>query len=411
MLEDLLKSGALCRRLRKGIAGPQLDAFVEALGAQGYPDTFVRRKCLHLAVFTDWMHVQDHQEVTAGLDAYRGYLAAQGRLRGHRGALHGSVAAALLYLRFLRQEELILKMPTLPAPHEVWQVLADYHAWGRQHRGLTERTLRLYEDVLAILLTTLGDDPAGYTAQGLRDFVIDQARPHSLRRGGTIACAVSSFLWFLVAMGRCREGLVHAVPRFASWKLSSVPRYLEAEEVARVIEGCRATDPGGRRDRAILLLMSRLGLRAGDVRDLSFGDIDWHNARISVSGKSRRREWLPLPQEVGDALLDYLENGRVAGPGTRLFLTAKAPYGPLSSGLVSSIAKYALRRAGVASPNHGAHVFRHSAATAMLRQGATLANIGAVLRHRSANTTLQYAKVDFTALSEVALPWPEVTPC
>ena len=128
----------------------------------------------------------------------------------------------------------------------------------------------------------------------------------------------------------------------------------------------------------------------------------------AVAGKSRRRERLPLPQEVGDALLDYIQHGRPAMRHPQVFLTARAPHRPVNNGTVSQIAHTALVRAGVDSPNHGAHVFRHSAATAMLRQGARLASIGAVLRHRLPDTTLQYAKVDVASLAEVAMPWPEV---
>jgi integrase len=283
--------------------------------------------------------------------------------------------------------------------------------WGVEHRGLAETTLRLYEEVIADLVATLGSDPAGYTAKILRDYVIERARPHGLRRGETIVCAVRSFLRFLVAMGRCRDGMPDAIPRFASWKLSSLPRYLEHETVQRVIDACPPTTAAHRRDRAILLLLSRLGLRAGDVVGLTVSDIDWRNARVAVSGKSRRREWLPLPQEVGDAILDYLKQARPAAKLPCVFLTTRAPYRPLRNGTVSKIADTAIRRADVASPSHGAHVFRHSAATAMLRQGASLPSIGAVLRHRLPDTTLQYAKTDFASLMDIAMPWPEVLSC
>jgi integrase len=222
---------------------------------------------------------------------------------------------------------------------------------------------------------------------------------------------VRAFLRYLVAVGRARDGLQHAIPSFASWRLSSLPRHLEPQVVERVIDACQPTSHVLRRDRAVLLLLSRLGLRSGDVIGLTFNDIDWREATLAVSGKSRRREHLPLPQEVGDAMLEYIRHGRPAVRHYRVFLTVRAPFRPLTAGCVSQIARAALHRAGVDSPSHGAHVFRHSTATAMLRQGASLASIGAVLRHRLPDTTLQYAKVDLVTLAEVAMPWPEAGRC
>jgi integrase/recombinase XerD len=409
MLEDLVESASICRRLRECPAGAHAEAFVRSLLSQGYSRIAVGQMCKFLAAFTDWVSQRGlGDDIAAGLDAYRAALAAEGRLRDDKGRINRSTTAAVRYVQFLRDESVI---PSPALPHEVWPILSDFHAWELEHRGLAETTLHLYEDVLVDLLETLGDDPAMYAARELRDFVIERARPHGRRRGETIVCAVRSFLRFLVATGRCRDGIPNAVPCFASWKLSSLPRYLEAQVVQRVIDACQPTTPVRRRDRAVLLLLSRLGLRAGDVGHLTFGDIDWHNARVGLSGKSRRREWLPLPQEVGDAILGYIQHGRPAMKHSCVFLTARAPHRPLRNGTVSKIADAAIRRAGVEAPSHGAHVFRHSVATAMLRQGALLQSIGAVLRHRSPDTTLQYAKIDFASLAEVAMPWPEMSPC
>lgn len=409
MLEAHLKSSSVCRRLREGPAGPHVDAFVQWLVSQGYSSIAVGQKCQFLVGFTDWIARHDlGDDVVAGLDAYRAALAAKGQLRDSKGRIHRGTTAGSRYVQFLRGAGVIAARSV---PHEASPILGEFHVWGVEQRGLAETTLQLYEEVIVDLVATLGSDPASYTARGLRDYVIERARPHGLRRGETIVCAVRSFLRFLAAMGRCRDGMPDAIPRFASWKLSSLPRYLEQEAVQRVIDACPPTTAAHRRDRAILLLLSRLGLRAGDVVGLSVSDIDWRNARLAVSGKSRRREWLPLPQEVGDAILDYLRRGRPAAKLSRVFVTTRAPYRPLRNGTVSKIADTAIRRAGVASPSHGAHVFRHSAATAMLRQGASLPSIGAVLRHRLPDTTLQYAKTDFASLAEVAMPWPEVWSC
>lgn len=169
----------------------------------------------------------------------------------------------------------------------------------------------------------------------------------------------------------------------------------------------------GLRDRAVMLLLARLGLRAGEVAALTLRDLDWRDASIAVCGKGRRHERLPLPQEVGDAILRYLRQGRPRLESDHVFARECAPIGPLTRASVTAIARSALRRAGVKAPINGAHVFRHSAATAMLRQGASLAGVGAVLRHQSPSTTAHYAKVDFGLLTEIAQPWPvgEVPSC
>jgi site-specific recombinase XerD len=204
--------------------------------------------------------------------------------------------------------------------------------------------------------------------------------------------------------------LEHAIPGFASWQLSSVPRFLAAEEVERVISSCSG-DAFGVRDRAVLLLLARLGLRASEVASLKFADIDWSNGGITVCGKGRRQELLPLPQEVGNAILLYLKQGRPSLQAPEVFTMVRAPLRVLTRAAVTHIVRSALRRSGIKAPINGAHVLRHSAATTMLRQGVSLAGVGAVLRHRSPMMTAHYAKVDFGLLSEIAQPWPEVPSC
>jgi site-specific recombinase XerD len=161
----------------------------------------------------------------------------------------------------------------------------------------------------------------------------------------------------------------------------------------------------------VLLLLARLGLRASEVAQLKFADIDWRNGAITVCGKGRRQESLPLPQEVGNAILLYLNQGRPLLRVPEVFTSCLAPIHPLTRAAVTHIVRSALRRAGIKAPVNGAHVLRHSAATTMLGQGVSLAGVGAILRHRSPMTTAHYAKVDFGLLSEIAQPWPEVPSC
>jgi site-specific recombinase XerD len=284
--------------------------------------------------------------------------------------------------------------------------------WLRQHRGVSEATCSLYRRVVVDLLRTLGDDPRHFTAATLRAFVFDRAGRHGRSAANNLGKALRMFLRYLIATGACPSGLLAAIPTFAHWRLASLPRYLPASEVERIVAACDPRTSLGSRDRAIVLLLARLGLRAGDIVALELHDINWQEASLRLVGKGRRETRLPLSQEVGDALLTYLDFRRPWPDVNTLFLPTRAPmHRPLSSRAVSTIVARAIQRAGVAAPSKGAHVLRHSAATAMLRQGIPLEDIGAILRHRSIETTAHYAKVDLASLRQVAQPWPEESSC
>jgi site-specific recombinase XerD len=190
------------------------------------------------------------------------------------------------------------------------------------------------------------------------------------------------------------------------WGQAALPRYIDSEAVERVIAACEANTPLGSRDRAVLLLLARLGLRAGDVAQLRLDDLDWRRGRIRVSGKSRTPAWLPLPQDAGDAVLHYLATVRPRAPTDRVFLIMRAPYTPILSRQITSTAQRAIARSGIVTPSCGAHLLRHSAATAWLRQGLSLQSVGAVLRHSDLDTTAIYAKIDVGSLQQIAAPWP-----
>ncbi len=215
------------------------------------------------------------------------------------------------------------------------------------------------------------------------------------------------YLRFLASTGACPGSLIDAIPTVPRWRLSTLPRYMLHDDVERVIASCDVTTTRGLRDRAILLLLARLALRAGDVANLCLQDIDWDRALVKVAGKSRRTVALPLPQDVGDALLKYIEVRRPSIRTDRVFIRSIAPFQPFSaSGAISCVVCDALKRAGVKNVQlRGAYLLRHSAATHMLRSGAGLEAVGAMLRHRSRETTAIYAKVDTSMLAQVVQPW------
>ena len=282
-----------------------------------------------------------------------------------------------------------------------------FRAWLQRDRGAGVSTIDQHVREIAMLLPALGDDASRYEAALIRDVLLRRFAEVSCAGAAKVTTSMRMYLRFLASSGESSPGLIGAVPTAARWRLASLPRYLPADDIESVIASCDVATPLGMRDRAILLLLARLALRAGDVAALRLGDLDWRRARLHVSGKSRRRVGLPLPQDAGDALLDYIEHARPRIDEDKVFIRSLAPYRPFADGdAVGAVAARALKRAGVDGANgRGAHVFRHSAATNLLRSGVSLEIITALLRHRSQDTTAIYAKVDLPMLQEVAQPW------
>jgi integrase/recombinase XerD len=316
MLETHLRSPVTQRRLRSGPAADHIDHFADWLCGQGYRPRSIEDLLRALASWTEWMCAKGFTagDVLLAFSASRAALEEQRRVRYRRGINQNSLTAASLYIRCLQEHGVVPPRLTSSSPSDRWPILGAFRSWMRQHRGLTESTLDVYQGVLIGLFEGLGDHPGAYTAEALRAFVLERARPHGIWRAKTIVVAVRALLRFCGATGRCSPGMEYAVPGFASWQQLSVPRFLVPEDVERVINSC-AGDANGLRDKAVILLLARLGLRAGEVAGLVFADIDWDNGRIGVCGKGRRQEWLPLPQDVGSAMLQYLQAGRprVAG--------------------------------------------------------------------------------------------------
>ena len=411
MLSHYLHTPQAQRQYRCGIAGPYLDELSQWFEQRGYQPRCISRRLRgahRLSMWAEQTGVHLHQLNEQALEAFKTHLYDHDGLTAS-----GAYAAQLLrgardLIVFLGAIGLIPVAPQPPSADP--ELLAAFNAWMRLHRGVTETTLRNYRLPLLELLRTLGEQPKQYTAKALRAFLLDRARRHGIAQAKNDVTAVRMFVRYLIAVGRCALELDQAMPPIAQWRLASLPKYLAAEEVERVIASCDLSTPIGVRDRAVLLLLSRLGFRSGDVANLKLSDINWDEATVEVAGKSRRSHRLPLPQDVGDAILSYLEQRpRVACP--QVFITTLAPLKALAAPSIGAVAARAIERAGVKAPSHGSHILRHSAATEMLRQGLSLSAIGTVLRHTSIETTAGYAKVDIHLLRHVARPWPEETSC
>lgn len=406
MLSDYVYQQRSRCRLQNAIGASLLDEFSEWLVGQNYTELTVRSYIFGVVHFVSWARIRGFRNFsTLGqicLTYYRNHLIeSHGRApRAHEFC--NSFCSARTFVRFLRWRGIV------PAERDdVPPLVNNFCQWMRNHRGARESTLANYRHVLCKLLKRFGSDPRMYTAAQLRTFILAESRGCSHSKAETHVTAVRMFVRFLMAHGACPDALQHAIPRLGKWGQAALPRYIDPEAVERVIAACEANTPLGSRDRAVLLLLARLGLRAGDVAQLRLDDLDWTQGRIRVSGKSRTPAWLPLPQDAGDAVLRYLGTVRPRAPTDRVFLIMRAPYTPILSRQITSTAKRAIERAGVATPSFGAHLFRHSAATAWLRQGLSLQAIGAVLRHSDLDTTAIYAKVDVGSLQQIAAPWPE----
>ena len=414
MIENFFEAPRTLQRLRASPVGPFVDGFAEWLHEQGYSRGIVRSHLCtgqHLGVWMTTERLSLQQLDEAALAAFGRHSPGCRCLRRDSRVDEADVVGARLWLRFLRERGVIAQPSSVEmTEHPV--LVRQFDTWMHEQRGVTASTLVCYRRVILKLVGELGE-PEGYTAVSLRQFVLGRAALHGRDQAKTVVTAVRMFLRFLASQGLCDPWLIEAIPTIAHWRLSSLPVYLAPEEVERLLRTPDQTTVKGRRNRAILLLLARLGLRAGDVAGLRLGDLDWEAGVLLVTGKSRRAERLPLPQEVGDAILAYLPDRPVGMADDHVFFCLQAPHRPIRfSSSISAVVDRAARQAGITPPRGGAHVLRHSFATTMLRRGMPLAVLGALLRHRGEDTTAHYAKVDVAALRQVVRPWPvTVTSC
>lgn len=412
MLEHYVSDRKTLGCLRAGPSGPHMDGFAESLHRAGYRNTSARdylRVAAHLGQFLLHRRIEIADLETSTREAFLDHFPrCQCAFFQARIVDHDTRCGTKRFHEFLFQSKIC--RPISEAEVEVWPELVEsFRNWYRQHRGVSERTLVQYLHGASALVEKLGADPSQWDAQQVRSIVLDCAQQKGTSSAQKSVTATRAFLRFVVFRGQCRAGLEQAIPPVAHWRLATLPPCLTADELNRVIVACDGDSPSRRRDRAVVLLLARLGLRAGDVAALRFTDIEWPNGTMRVLGKGRREVRLPLPQDVGDAILRYLECSPRLDHTDRIFVRNIAPFRPgVTSAGISAIVKRALKRAGIAAPSKGAHLLRHTAATEMLRHDVPLDKIGLVLRHRSLHMTASYAKVDVALLKQVSQPWPGV---
>jgi integrase/recombinase XerD len=285
-------------------------------------------------------------------------------------------------------------------------LLAEFATWLDRERGLSPASVRCYcVQAKGFLVGAGGADAVGSLDAGkVLAFMVDHARDRNTWSAKAMVTSLRAFLRFAHATGRTAVPLAGVVPAVASWRLSDLPRGLAASEIERLLAGCERQTAVGLRDYAVLSLLARLGLRGAEAAGLQLGDIDWRAGEVAVRGKGSRVERLPLPAAAGQALAGWLTGGRPCCESRAVFVTVRRPYRPLTPDAVRQVMARACGRAGL--NKRGAHRLRHTLATQMLRAGASLPEVGQVLRHRSQLSTAIYAKVDQDALRPLARRWP-----
>ena len=408
MINQLFTFSSTIERLRQGPLSEHFDAYAAAVADQGYAHHSIRQQIVVIADFSRWLK-HKHMDVQA-LDSKVVDRFLRHRHRPQR-VRRGDPKTLQRLLTMLRQTGVV--KPDQPPVSDTAQsrIVAEFRCYLLQERGLPPSTLLNYVPVIEQFLSERfhrsAPNFALLRAPHVTGFVMRHAHQLSPMRAGLMVTALRSFFRYLRHRGAIATDLAGCVPTVPNWSLSTLPRFLPAATVERILECCDRTTSVGRRNHAILLLLARLGVRAGEVVGLSLDDIDWSTGQIAIRGKGGKSAQLPLAADVGAALAAYLRHDRPRSATRRVFLRHRAPLvGFGNSSTICSLVRRALKHAGVESAHTGAHVLRHSLATSLLRQGGSLDEIGELLRHQSPNTTAIYAKVDVTALHTLALPWP-----
>lgn len=386
-----------------GPLAPYAAGYGSWLAARGYSRWTVAHRLWQLDLLSRWLERERLRPNELTSERVQRFVAAR-RAAGCSTWL--SVRSAALPVGYLRELGVVPPAPALVVDDPLERLLADYGRYLFDERGLTEHTVlvRYVPDARLFVETTVG--PAGLerlSAGDVSAFLARECPARSVAMAIDLAVAVRSVLRWLYLEGLIAAPLEWAVPGVADLRDRSLPRGLGPVVVKRLLASCDRRRLVGRRDYAVLLVLARLGLRAGEVAAITLDDVDWRAGELVVRGKGNRHDRLPLSADVGEAIVSYLRR-RPRTECRALFLRVLAPAGAIRSSAVSGIVRAACRRAGL--PSVGPHALRHTAATEMLRGGASLEEIGQVLRHRDQKTTARYAKVDRRTLRPLARPWP-----
>jgi len=387
-----------------------IESFAEDWAKQGYSDYTIDQKVRLLTNLDGWLlrrqiKIEDFAE--EHIETFLRYRRSHGHSRGGDRSTLRSVLGTLRATKIT-----VTSLPTAICDANVIDNLQTrFRQYLIDERGLNAATITWYvSETRTFLLKCFGKRPASMAEISSRDvtqYVLHRARLTSPRTAQRTVTALRGFLRFLHQRGEIETNLASSVPRVANWTAAGLPKYLPAADVERLLDGCNGKTNEARRNRAILLLLARLGLRAGEVVHLTLDDIDWDAGELLICGKGGRHDRLPMPIDVGRALAAYIRYARPSCQSRRVFIRLNAPHQGLSGASnISFVVRQALKRVDLRPVFRGSHLLRHSLATRMLRAGASLTEIGKILRHELPSTTAIYAKVDLAALRALAQPWP-----
>jgi len=391
-----------------GPLAPYLEGFSNHLIKQQYRPKCIPPKIRVIAKFSQWLYL--HNISVNGLTHEHIKQFFQGK--NYKDELKTGKVSALKQLHdFLKDIEAcpMIKQSIKQTP--IQQVIDSFGQYLLDEKGLSNRTFEQYTPTITIFLTRcFGKETinlCALTGQDVVSFVQHQATHLAIARMKVTTNALRSFLRYAVYHDNINASMLDSVPTVASWSMTDIPKAISQEHIQAVLASCDRGTSIGKRDYAIFMLLVHLGLRSGEIVSLTLDSIDWDLGSISVTGKGGQNTDLPLPEEVGEAIADYLQYGRPKCHDRALFLRALAPRQKLGAQqTIATIVYAAVKRAGINTPTRGSHQFRHALASNMLRLGASLTEIGSILRHQHSKTTNIYAKVDLIALKSLSMPWP-----
>ena len=405
------KSDGKVWRLLHAPSGPlaaHIDPFAKHLNEQGYNRVYIGHQLRYVARFSRWLQANHIHTDDVAEEHARQFVVRYAR----RSAIQAGFQATIFrFVTYLRQHGAIHDPPVVVETTEVRRITTAYSRYLRDDQGLSTATCVQYvpfaEQFLANRFGTGTIRLSALRAVDVISFIREQALRLSPARARCATIALRSFMRYLNYRGDIKLDLAAAVPAVPNWSMTAIPRAMPAEHVTAVLANCRRDTSTGRRNYAILLLLARLGLRSSEIVQLTLDCIDWERGSLTVIGKGGSQSILPIPTDVGEAIADYLQHGRPRCQFRALFLCANAPvrgFGSPTS--IGSVAYAAVTHAGINAQHRGTHQFRHALACEMLRHGASLPEIGSLLRHQHSKTTGIYAKLDFVALRSLAQPWP-----
>lgn len=394
------------RRWKTGPLGPYLDGFAKRLWECGYSPGVGQNYIRCVGYLSQWLEQQGCK--ASQLDEHK-LCDYQQSLKHHKDTVVSS-SPHLLFLSYLREIG-VIKRPRPQTMSRVDRIVNEYVEYLRRDRGLAESTLphrRLFPQ--RFLEERFGDNPLRLSRLKCQDFlryIQNHAPEYSVLYCGHMVVVLKDFCRFLHLRGYIHKDIAASIPRMPRWKAARLPSRLEHSEVERFLKSCDRKTPKGMRDYAILILLVRLGLRAGELLNLTLEDIDWETGQISICGKGAKRNRLPLPQDVGKALVQYLQNVRPHCPSRHVFIRMRAPHtGIQCASAIRKIIEQVLKRADLHPSHKGPHLLRHTFATNSLRCGASLTEVGTMLGHESPDSTVVYAQIDKNELKTVAQSWP-----